>query len=82
MKISELESKINLLKLDDDDVIWNIRMPDKSCEICGGHGIKAWDGEDSVLCECLYSTDSTRELMPFVILRGLHNLKRRQVYDE
>ena len=82
MTIHEIEPKINLLNLNDEDVIWNIRMPDKSCEICGGHGIKAWDGEDSVLCDCLLSTDSSRELMQFAVLRGLHNLKRRQVYDE
>ena len=80
--ITKLQQVINTLQLGDEDEMYNVRMPVSTCEVCGGHGIKDWDGEDSVLCECILSTDNKRDMMPFIILRALNNLKKRQVYDE
>jgi len=80
--IEKLQSVIETLNLGDQDEMYNVRMPEKSCEVCGGNGVKEWDGEDSVLCECILSVDNERKMMPFQILRSLNNLKKRQVYDE
>jgi len=82
MTIEELQPIINELQLDDHDELYNVKMPDKSCELCGGNGIKEWDGERSVLCECILANDTNRASMPFYILRGLNNLQKKQVYDE
>ena len=83
MTIKELELTINMLQLNDNDVIYNVRMPDKSCKKCGGNGIKAWDEKGkSILCDCILSTDNTRELMPFIILRAMYNLTRQEVYND
>ena len=82
MTINELELTINMLDLNDDDIIYNVRMPLKSCDSCGGNGIKAWDEfGNSILCECLISTDNSREPMPFAVLRAMHNLKKEQIED-
>ena len=70
------------MNLDQHDIIYNVRMPLKECEICGGNAIAEWDDEDSVLCDCLISTDNSREPMKFGVLWSLHALKKRQVYNE
>ena len=80
--IKQLQKVITELNLQDDDILYNIRMPLKSCEICGGYGIKKWNGNRSELCDCLISTDSERELMPFGVLLKLHELKKEQVYND
>ena len=80
--IEDLEKVIFELNLGEQDEMFNVRMPEKSCEICGGHGIKAWDDQDSVLCDCLISTDMNRKMMPFGLLWKLNNLKKREVYNE
>ncbi len=80
--IGVIQNNLINMNLNEYDTIWNVRMPSKDCEICGGNAVAEWDGEDSVLCDCLISTDSSRELMKFGVLWGLHCIKRKQVYDE
>ena len=82
ISIESIQKNLIHMNLDEYDYLYNVRMPLKSCEICGGNGVAKWDGEDSVLCECLVSTDSSRDKMLFGVLWGLHCLKKSQVYDE
>ena len=80
--IKDVQNNLLHMNLDEHDSIWNVRMPLKDCEICGGNAVAEWNGEDSILCDCLISTDNSRELMKFGVLWGLHCIKRKQVYNE
>ena len=68
ISIKSIQGNLIHMNLNEYDYIYNIRMPLKECEVCGGQGVAEWDGEDSVLCECLVSTDPDREQMMFGIL--------------
>ena len=77
--MKSLQKVITKLSLDNDDTMYNIKMPHSDCEVCGGMGVEKWIGQDSVLCDCLISTDSERESMPFGLLLKLHNIKKDDV---
>jgi len=81
-KMDQLQNVITELNLQDDDILYNIKMPDALCKVCGGNGVSEWDGQTSVLCDCLISMDTEREHMPFGVLLKLHNLTKKEVYDE
>jgi len=80
--IKALQKVINELNLNEIDILYNIRMPLKSCKICGGNGVSKWDNQDAILCDCIMSIDDSREHMPFGVLYKLHNLKKKEVYNE
>ena len=80
--IGDIQQNLIHMNLSEYDYIWNVRMPIKDCEICGGNAVAEWDGDNSVLCECLVSTDTSREPMKFGLLWKLANVTKKQVYDE
>lgn len=48
------EDKINTTELNDDDVLYGIKEPNRSCKICHGLGRSAFDEQgEPVLCTCL-----------------------------
>ena len=82
MRIEDIQRNLINMNLNDYDIIYNVRMPLKECDKCGGNAVAEWNGSDSVLCDCLISTDNARKPMLFGVLWGLHALKKEQVYNE
>jgi len=82
LSIKVIQDNLLNMNLKEYDLLYNVRMPLNDCKNCGGNAVASWDGEDAVLCNCLVSTDNSREQMMFGVLWSLHNLKRKEVYNE
>jgi len=78
MELTFIQDIIPTLNLKDDDTIYNIFNPTPSCDACGGFGIKDWEDNKSVLCECLL--EHKEEFITFKLLKRLSTLTKNEVY--
>jgi len=78
MDLELIQNTVASWKLSDDDIIWNVYMPDDLCDCCGGNGVKSWDlNNRTVLCPCILVSKDRH--MTFSLLKRLSLLTKDEV---
>jgi len=78
MDLELIQQTAVLLNLNDDDIIYNVYMPTKTCEMCGGFGVADWNENKSILCTCLLEVKD--EHINYGLLKRLATITKNEVY--